>query len=305
MATTRHFDVVPFRSSEHRSGVLKLWAAVSSFDGSVPPRSPEHLDALLSHESSERGAPWRVALAPNGAVVGVLLVRFIGTKRTQIEIAVNPAWRRQGVATKLLEQAPERKRLLVASRASVEAATAFLSSAGFSERHRDARMRAPRYDVDAPELPSWAQVEEDTTRDPVRYAAVAERALSEDEREAAPVVDALLGRPGTRVFYLQSPEGDQGLCLVTALDRSRKAERRADGSTTVGLLEQVGLTRACRGKGLSRPLVRVGLRALAEEDYGWFEVVSDGRRPQAQKLYEREGFKLHDEDVHWIRKDDE
>lgn len=305
MAQRRQFDVVPFRSSEHRGGVLKLWAAVSSFDGSVAPRSPEHLDALLAHESSERGAPWRVALAPNGAVVGVLLVRFIGTKRTQIEIAVNPAWRRQGVARKLLEQAPERKRLLVASRASVEAATAFLKASGFSERHRDPRLRAPRYDVEAPELPSWASVEEDTSRDPARYARVAALALSEDEREAVEVADALLGRPGTRAFYLRTPEGDQGICLITALDRSKKGERRADGSTTVGLLEQVGLARACRGKGLSRPLVRVGLRALAEEDYGWFEVVSDGRRPQAQKLYEKEGFTLHDEDIHWIRKDDE
>lgn len=305
MAQTRQFDVLPFRSSEHRAGVLKLWAAVSSFDGSVPPRSPEHLDALLEHESSERGAPWRVALAPNGAVVGVLLVRFIGTRRTQIEVAVNPAWRRQGIGRRLLDEVPQNKRLLVASRASVEAATAFLTSLGFTERHRDARLRAPRYDVDVPDLPTWASVEEDTTRDPVRYARVAEIALSEDEREAVEVADALLGRPGTRVFYLKTPEGDQGLCLVTALDRSKKAERRSDGSTTVGLLEQIGLARACRGKGLSRPLVRFGLRALAEDDYGWFEVVSDGRRPQAQKLYEKEGFRVHDEDIHWIRKDDE
>lgn len=305
MAQKRQFDVVPFRSSEHRSGVLKLWAGVSSFDGSVPPRSPEHLDALLAHESSERGAPWRVALAPNGAVVGVLLVRFIGTRRTKVEVAVNPAWRRQGIANKLLEQVPENKRLLASSRASVEAASAFLSSAGFQERFRNPRLRAPRYDLEMPTFPAWASVEEDKTRDPERYTRVAALALSEDEREAVEVADALLGRPGTRVFYLRTPEGDQGLCLVTALDRSKKAERRPDGSTTVGLLEQVGLARACRGKGLSRPLVRVGLRALAEDDYGWFEVVSDGRRPQAQKLYEKEGFRLHDEDIHWIRKDDE
>src|SRR5690606_17916230 len=135
------------------------------------------------------------------------------------------------------------------------------------------RLRAPRYDLDVPSLPAWASIEEDTTRDPHRYARVAALALSEDERESLEMADVLLGRPATRVFYLRTPEGDQGLCLVTALGRSKKSERRSDGSPTVGLLEQVGLARACRGKGLSRPLVRAGLRALAEDDYGWFEVI--------------------------------
>lgn len=305
MAQKRQFDVMPFVSDTHRAGVLKLWAAVGSFDGSVPPRSPEHLDALLAHESSERGAPWRVALAPNGAVVGVMIVRFLGTKRTQLEIAVNPAWRRQGVGTKLLGELPPNKRLLTTSRVSVDAASDFLKARGFSERHRDARLRAPRFTVEDPDLPKWAGIEEDESRDPQRFAKVAEVALTEEDAFDGGVADALLGRPGTRVFYLKTPDGDQGVCLVTGLDRSKKSERKADGTPTVGLLEQVGLARACRGKGLSRPLVRVGLRALFDDGYESFEVVSDGRRPQGQKLYEREGFTAHDEDIHWLRRDDE
>lgn len=305
MAQQRQFDVVPFDGREHRAGVLKLWAAVGSFDGSVPPRSPEHLDALLAHASSEGGAPWRVVTAPNGPVIGVMSVRFIGTKRTQLELAVNPAWRRQGVGRKLCAELPPQKRLLASSRASVEAAGDFFRALGFQERHRDVRLRAPRERVLEPELPAWARVEEDKARDAARYSRVAEAALTDEEAFEAGVADALLGRPGTRVFYLKTSEGDQGVCLVTALDRCKKSERRPDGSATVGLLEQVGLARACRGKGLSRPLVRVGLRALFDDGYEFFEVVSDGRRPQAQKLYENEGFVLHDEDVHWLRRDDE
>lgn len=301
----RQFEVTPFGSDAHRAGVLKLWAAIGSFDGSVPPRSPEHLDALLAHESCERGAPWRVALAPNGAVVGVMIVRFVGSKRTQLEIAVNPAWRRQSVGSKLLEQLPPWKRLLTSSRASVDAATDFFTARGFKERHRDVRLRAPSFAVEEPDLPSWASVEEDKSRDPRRYSKVAEIALTEEEAIDAGVAEGLLGRPGTRVFYLKTPEGDQGVCLVTALDRSKKSERKPDGTPTVGLLEQVGLARDCRGKGLSRPLVRVGLKALSDDGYSFFEVVSDGRRPQAQKLYLKEGFSQHDEDIHWLRRDDE
>lgn len=305
MVAKRQFDVLPFASDAHRAGVLKLWAAVGSFDGSVAPRSPDHLDALLAHETSERGSAWRVATAPNGAVVGIMAVRFLGTKRTQVEIAVNPAWRRQGVGSKLLAELPPHKRLLISSRLSVEAASDFLKARGFAERHRDVRLRAACFDVEDIELPSWATIEEDKSKDPARYTDAADAALADDDSMNADIASAVLGRPGTRVFYLRTPEGDQGLCLVTALDRSKKSERKPDGTPTVGLLEQVGLARACRGKGLSRPLVLTGLRALAEGGYTTFEVVSDGRRPAGQKLYENEGFAEHDEDLHWLRRDDE
>jgi GNAT superfamily N-acetyltransferase len=300
----RPFDVAP-HGAEHRSGVLKLWAAVSRFDGSVPPRSPSHLDALLAHESSQGGAPWRVALAPNGAVIGTLMVRQLGTRRTLVEIAVNPAWRRQGVGSKLLEAAPAGRRLLVTSRASVEGATAFLERHGFRERHRDARLRRAAGPLERLPLPGWARLEEDTQRSPERFVAMVQAALGEGEGIDTDLGGALLDRPGIRVLYLRTAEGDHGVCLVTALDRSKKAERQPDGTPTVGLLEHVGLTRACRGKGLSRPFIHAGLALLLDDGYQTLEVTADGRRAQAHELYEGLGFRLADEDIRWIRRDDE
>jgi GNAT superfamily N-acetyltransferase len=300
----RQFDVRPFEAAKDRSGVLKLWAAVCGFDGSVPPVSPDHLDALLEDAATDGGSGWRVATAPNGAVVGVLDVYFVGSKRTRFSMAVNPAWRRSGIGARLLEELPGDKRLLTASRLSVDGATALLEKAGFSERHREARLRMPRVELDEIELPEWASLEEDESRDEGRFADACHEAFGEGE-DGPGVVSALLGRPGTRVTYLTTPQGDQGVCVVTALDRCKKSERTKDGEPRVGLLERVGLAKACRGKGLSRPFVRHGLRLLWDDGYEFFEVTADGRRPQAQKLYERDGFTEFDEDILWIRRDDE
>lgn len=303
MANKRQFAVGPFDPEAHRSGVLKLWAAVCGFDGSVPPRSPEHLDALLSQPAADDASGWRVATAPNGAVVGVLDVYFVGSRRTRFSMAVNPAWRRSGIGARLLTELPDGKRLLTESRASLDGATAMLESAGFEERHRDIRLRVAREQPSAPEVPGWAEIEEDPSADEARFLAASEAAFGEPDEPG--LAETVLGRPGTRVAYLKTPAGDQGVCVVTALDRCKKSERKKDGEPTVGLLERVGLAKECRGKGVSRPFVRHALGMLFEDGYETFEVVADGRRPQAKKLYEREGFVEFDEDIHWIRRDDE
>jgi GNAT superfamily N-acetyltransferase len=301
----RQWDVRPFDAAKHRSAVLRLWSGVSGFDASIPVRSEEELDAVLAHESADGGAAWRVAVAGNDAVVGIMDLRFVGTKRTRVRVAVNPAWRHQGVATSLFKQLPEGKRLLAVSRGSLDAATSFFEKHGFAERHRDTRLRRGRQKFEPLELPSWAELEEDDERDPERFIRVAADAFGEAEESDPALVAAHLGRPGVRLLYLKTPQGDQGMCMVSALDCAKKSERNKAGESRIGLLERVGLAKACRGKGLSRPLVRAGLGLLWDGGYEEFEVVSDGRRPQGQRLYESDGFEPVDEAIHWIRRDDE
>lgn len=305
MAARRQWTVSPFSRDAHGPGALKLWAAVGGFDGSVPARTPEELDAILAHPASQGGAAWRVAVAGNDAVVGVLEVRFVGTRRTELSVAVNPAWRRQGIARALFQALPEGRRLLTSSRASLDGASAFLRAMGFQERWRDLRLRRAAADVEPPKLPSWATLEEDASRDVDRFLRVAKEALAPDEVEDREAARLILRRPGARVLYLQTPQGDQGVVVTSALDRAKKAERDADGRPTVGVLEHVGLAKPCRGRGLSRPFVRAGLQLLADAGYVELEVIADGRREQAVEVYRREGFEVVDEEIRWIRRDDE
>ncbi|MFZ9886575.1 MAG: GNAT family N-acetyltransferase [Myxococcota bacterium] len=301
----RPFDICPFDPAVHRQGALRLWAAVAGFEGAVPARSERELDTLLADPACQGTMRWRVCLASNDAVVGLLALRSIGSRRAQLELMVNPTWRRQGIARSLLAAVPHGRRLLVQSSATSEAATAFLRAHGFEERHRELRLRAPRGQVPAVTLPKWAELIEDKAREVGRYEVMATKALKEREGFDAGAGAALLSREGTRVFYLRTPQGDQGVCVVTPQRRARKSERSGDGKPRVGLLEQVGLVRECRGKGLSLPLIRRGMQALLEDGYDEWEVMADGRRPQARSLYEAEGFVVHEEDVHWMRNEDE
>ena len=303
MAAGRQWTVSPFSPSLHARGVLKLWSAISGFDGSVPARTEGELDLLLAHPSTEGARSWRVVVAGNDAVVGVLELRFIGTLRTELCIAVNPAWRRQGIGRALLAEVPAKKRLLTSSRKSHEGATAFLHAMGFSERWRDARLRRGAEPLEASKLPSWASLDEDLRRDAARLRRVAAQALAPEETDELEL-EALLQRPGVRVLYLRTPDGDQGVLVTGPLERAKKAERDGDGQPTVGALERIGLAKPCRGRGLSRPFLRAGLRQLLTEGYAALEVIADGRREQAVDLYRREGFDAVDEEIRWIRRDD-
>lgn len=301
----RAFEIRPFDTVAHRQGALRLWGAIAGFEGAVPARSEAELEALLKDPACNAAAEWRVCLASNDAVIGLLALRIVGSRRVQVELMVNPTWRRQGIGRALLDAAPRGRRLLLQTSARTEAAGAFLLANGFEERHRELRMRTPRVDVQFTTLPSWAEIVEDTSLDVSRYALIAARALKEREGFEAGAGNVLLSRAGTRAFYLRTPEGDQGICVVTPQRRARKSERLPDGRPRVGLLEQVGLARECRGRGLSLPLIRRGLQALFEDGYEEWEVTADNRRPNARTLYEAEGFVPYDEDVYWLRRDDD
>lgn len=302
--TKRAFTIRPFDEGADRAGVLKLWTAVAGFDGSVSARTPEILNALLAHPASRGCSGWRVAVAGNGAVVGVMEVQFVGTLRTELSIAVNPAWRRQGIGAALLDEAPAGKRLLVASRDSVAGATALLKGAGFSERYREARLRRRVHGLEPIEPPAGARIVEDPNRDPARCVAAFTAVFGDEAEQDVPLVRALLSRPGASVLYTVVQKRDHGVCVVVGNDRARKVERDHAGEPTVGLVERVGLTKEMRGRGLSRSLVRAGMMRLARSGYADIEVLADRRRPSAVELYEKEGFVVVDEDVHWMRRED-
>ena len=297
------FDVRPYDGVD-AGQVRKLMRDVAGYDASVPTLTEAELAALAGHPASHGTSGWRVATTADGALVGAMLVQFIGTKRTELRLAVNPAWRRRGVGRALIEQVPPQKRLLIRSRESVGAARSFLTAFDFTERYRQVRLRARKVAVDALAVPRWASLEEDLGQDPERLAAALAQVHGEDAESDLPTLRATLTRPGARVIYLVTPQGDEGVCLLAASAQLKKAELRDDGHATVGVLEDVALSKAVRGKGLSRPLIRAGIAALVGDGYDVIEVAADKRRPAAVDLYLKEGFAVVDEDVFWMRRDD-
>ena len=119
MATKKAWNIRAFEPGADDAGVAKLLMQVATFDGGVAALSPAMLAARLQHPSAHRGQAWRVAVSSNGTIIGALLVFFVGTLRTEVLVAVNPAFRRQGIGRGLLDLAPREKRLLATSRTSV------------------------------------------------------------------------------------------------------------------------------------------------------------------------------------------
>jgi GNAT superfamily N-acetyltransferase len=299
----RQWTIRPFDPALDKPGVQKLWAGVCSFDGSVPTRTAAEIEARLKHPAHEAGAHWRVVVAGNGAIVGALEVGFIGSVRTEVMFAVNPAWRRQGIGRALLQAAPRDRRLLVTSRQSVTGVAELLTSEGFTERYREARMRRKSKGLDLLEIPDGAVVAVDTERDVDRCLAALADVFGDDAEQDAGLVNAWIRRPDCRVLYLKLGSRDLGLAIIAGSEHAKKSERKPDGAPNVGVVEKVGLAKVARGKGMSRPLVRAGLVELAKMGFPEIEVLADRRRASAAELYEAEGFTLVDEELHWIRRE--
>ena len=302
MAVRKQWTIRPF-APDDKTGMQRLWAGVASFDGSVRARSPAEMDALLAHPSHQQGKHWRVAVAGNGAIVGALEVAYIGTVRTELMFAVNPAWRRQGIGRALLDAAPKDRRLLVSTHASVQGALELLTSTGFTERYREARMRRKAKGLEALPPGDGAVIVVDDKRDTRRLLMALLTVFADDAEQDEALAAAWLDRPGCRALYLSVGGHDYGVCLVAGSERAKKSERNAGGEPTVGVVEQVGLAKAVRGKGMSRPLVRAGLLELAKAGFVDIEVLADRRRESAVELYEAEAFQVVDEDVHWIKRE--
>jgi len=283
--------------------VAKLLKAVAGFDASVAAKSRKWLQVMLEHPAVAEAAQWQLAEAPNGAVVACCLPLHVGTTRTELILAVNPAWRRQGIGTAFMESLPKTRRYLVDSRSSVEGAAALLVNAGFEERYRHFIMRRPVGDEPHGKLPAWAKIDDDTTHDAERLRSADLLINGEDAETHLPLLEQRLSRPGARLLYMVTPKGDEGYASLIANEHSKKSEFDRNGAPTVGFLEHIGLSKAVRGKGLSRPLLRAALQAFAEDGYQQVEVLVDGRRKAAVDLYEHEGFEKTDEVIHWIRRD--
>jgi ribosomal protein S18 acetylase RimI-like enzyme len=308
MATRKTWTVRPFQPGQDDAGVARLLMSVATFDGSVAAWTEQALKARLAHPGADGGSGWRVAIA-NNAVVGALLVAFVGTLRTEIVVAVNPAFRRQGIGRALLEEAPARRRLLCTSRESVPAATALLTSAGFLERYRSVVLRREAAGVKRLEPDDGMRVLEDGRNDARRAVAALVAVLGEDADDDRAWMKLRLARPRCKALYLEVPDDaggfvDGGICIVAPCDRAKKGERTASGEAVIGVIEDVGLTRAMRGKGLSRLVVRAGMRAVQDAGFRVIEASADKRRAAAVELYQKEGFDAVDEEIHWMRRED-
>lgn len=301
----QQWSVRPFDASLDKQGWIKLWTGVSGFDGSVPLRTAAEVDARLQHKAHKKGASWRVAVAGNGAIVGALEVGHVGTRRTEVWCAVNPAWRRQGIGRALLREVSPERRALVTSRASVSGAAELLKIEGFTERYREARMRRAAQGLATMEIPEGGKVVVDPKKDVGRAIAALVEVYGEDAETDAPLVTAWLARPGCQVLYLTLAERTYGICVVAGSDRAKKNERDPSGEARIGVIDKVGLSKVMRGKGMSRPLIRAGLLALKDAGFEHLEVLVDRRKPSAAELYETEGFATLDDEIHWMRKENE
>lgn len=302
MPAKKQFTLRPF-TVDDKLGLQRLWGAVASFDGSVPARSALEIDALLAHPAHRQGSQWRVAVAGNNAIVGAVEVAFVGTVRTELMLAVNPAWRRQGVGRALLDTVPNDRRLLATTRASAQGAAELLTAAGFVERFREARMRRKAQGLAPMPMPEGAVVDVDEEADGPRLLAALTAVFGDDAEKDPGLVKAWLARPGCRALYLVIGKSDRGVCVVAGGEHAKKSERAPSGEATIGVVEQVGLAKSARGKGMSRPLVRAGLVELGRAGFLELEVTADRRRESAVELYEAEGFAVVDEDVHWIKRE--
>jgi ribosomal protein S18 acetylase RimI-like enzyme len=307
MAAKKGWAVRAFDANVDIAAVVKLLSQVATFDGGLEAWSEPLLRARLTHPSAEGGTAWRVAVSSNGTVIGALIVLFVGTLRTEIVVGVNPAFRRQGIGRGLLDLAPRDKRLLCTSRESVGGASALLERVGFRERHRSLLMRREVAGLESLPVEGMRLIDDDA-RDPRRAIIALTAALGDDVDDDRGLMKARLQRERCGVVYLEAkgPDGkgvDAGICVVGPCDRAKKGERAASGTPNVGVISEVGLVRNMRGKGLSRALVREGVRLADRLGFRFVEVCADKRRAAAVELYEREGFESVDEEIHWLRKE--
>lgn len=307
-APKKAWSVRPFQAGVDDAGVVKLLNAVATFDGSVAAWNTDMFNARLDGPQAASGSQWRVATASNGGIIGALLLFHTGTVRTELIVGVNPAFRRQGIGKALLDEAPGDRRLLCSSRQSVGGAHALLESAGFSERFSSRLMRKEAIGIHPLPLDDDVAIVEDTRKDTRRAILALTAALGDEVDDDRAWMKARLARPRAAVLYLEvkGADGkpvDGGVCVVAPSERAKKGERTAGGEPIIGVVEDVGLMKSLRGRGLSRALVRAGMRKIQDIGYRFVEVSADKRRAAAVELYEKEGFDTVDEDVHWMRKE--
>ncbi|MDP2344350.1 MAG: GNAT family N-acetyltransferase [Deltaproteobacteria bacterium] len=307
MASKKAWSVRTFQPGPDDAGIVKLLGQVATFDGSVAAMNSDMLAARLDHPSARSGSAWRVAVASNGAIIGAVLCFFTGTVRCEVVVGVNPAFRRQGIGRALLDTAPRDRRLLCSSRESVGGARALLESSGFTERYRSLLMRKEAVGIEDLVVDD-AKIVEDIRKDSRRAILALTAALGEEADDDRAWMKARLARPRAAALYLEvsGSDGkpvDGGVCVVAPCERAKKGERTAAGEPIVGVIEDIGLMKNLRGRGLSRALVRAGMRKLQQIGYRFVEVSADKRRTPAIELYVKEGFDVVDEDVHWLRKE--
>src|SRR5581483_246250 len=124
---------------------------------------------------------------------------------------------------------------------------------GFTERYREARMRRKPKGLEPMPIPEGGKVVADDKADVDRLLAALTSVFGDDAEKDAGLVRARLARPGCKALYLTVAGRDFGVCVVAGSSNAKKPERNAAGEPIVGVVEQVGLAKAMRGKGMSRP----------------------------------------------------
>lgn len=255
---------------------------------------------LACHEELESGTPWRTrgeAIAFHRhqprthttchwlADGGVAVVWVHGPRATFAEILVDPARRRRGIGTALVERVVERCRELevevLRADYSTAAGAAFAASVGAVEEYRIVRSLLPLQTAELPEPPvpdgfrlvTWLGRVPDEHLD----ALVRARAAMED----APAPDGMDFPSPTAEDVRASEESlrrrEREMRLTVAIDRDGEigafTELRVSKGSKLGFTDDTATVAAHRGKGLARAVKVESLRRL-RDDHPEIDVVT-------------------------------
>ncbi|HUJ55467.1 MAG TPA: GNAT family N-acetyltransferase [Gaiellaceae bacterium] len=246
---------------------------------SEPPRGRDETIAYYRHmPATHTSCHW---LAEGGCAS--LYVH--GPTAAFVELHVDPARRRQGIGTALLEQVTERCReLLVAAlrgRYTTEAGAAFARRAGAVDEQRVVRSALDLRAAELPEpvpppgfrLVTWLG----RVPDEHLAAYVRARAAMDDAPDPEGMDYPTSTAESVRASEASLGRRDREMRLTVAIDDEGEigafTELRVTRGSTLGFTDDTGTVAAHRGKGLAKAVKRESLRRL-RDDHPEIEVVT-------------------------------
>ncbi len=298
------FTIRPYEPDEDLPRLHQLLTAVETHDQDGEDASEEALRRQLTWTNYDPRLDSWVVDNPNqsGDLIGYASVSGRAGTRCTGYAAVHPAWRRQGLGSRLLDQALERGQttgadhFIVYANAQNDGAVTFLRQRGYEPVGASWILGAPKTQVFAEPIwpPGFTVRSLAEVGDFAVLAAIANRSYSdmwghsENEKPSTPEVMATLiptrWQP-ENIFLAFTPDGDvAGLCFGV----SREA---------VNVVDSPGAAPEYRHLELQRPLLLTVARHLQSEHPKEIQLLSYGDDERTITIYQDVGFRL---DSHYI-----
>ena len=275
-------------SADLRAATLKLAAAAMTADG-VAPLSEAFLLAL----TGERAGTTHLGIgAPDGPLLAYAQVDPTGAT----ELLVHPAHRRRRLGTALWAAALDHGAATIWAHGDLRPARAAATAWGLARVRELHRMARPLTPADATLLPFPAGFAPRSFRpgvDDQAWVSLNAAAFAHHREQGRLTLADLherLAQPwfDPAGFFLIIDEAHRELGPIAF--HWTKREAGPDGSVAAGEVYAVGVHPAYQGRGLGRPLTRLGTAHLAGRGDHRVELYVDGDNAAALATYRREGF---------------